>query len=153
MKIRSTVPWLLFLATLACLAVALAPRRSQHAKLLYLHLYSTQHSIHNPPFELEPHPRENECIATIAIVPGVEFYADLPNHHEPSMQISGKVTNRHDSIGGAFRIIMEDSGLSIVHDQTEPMPLNVLAPIDPNDEVFLAISNRDDPYSLDYKIE
>ena len=125
---------------------------ARSAEVYYLHLYSTLYDIHVPVQQYSRDDEEtpdNECIATIAISPGVSFFANIPNHYEPSIRIEGVVMKDSDSFYGSFKIWLEGVDVAYLHEQTSSIPTDILVPIEVSGSDFhFAISARQDPYSL-----
>jgi hypothetical protein len=149
---RFSLQSLMLFVTLVCVVAGWIIDRSRPAEILYLHLYSTRYDDHRL-WGHQNQPRKNECFATVAISPGIEFYADVPNYYYPEFQVHGTVTKRSNSFSGAFTIFAADPGTAISHDQTASGSLDILIPFGPDDREFhFAISHSSDPYSLDYKL-
>lgn len=126
------------------------------ADIYYLHLYSTLYDINVPARDYGKSEnrkrKENQCIATLAVSPGVRFYADLPNHYEPSIRIDGLMTMRKESFDGAITIDVEGVDVAYSHKQTSSVPPDILVRM--GEEPFhFAISGESDPYALDYTID
>lgn len=130
--------------------------QDRSADIYYLHLYSTLYDINVPASDYgkseNRKQKKNQCIATIVVSPGVRFYANLPNHYEPSIRIDGMMKVRGESFDGTFTIDLEGVDVAYSHKQTSSVPPDVLVRL--GDEPFhFAISLEPDPYALEYKID
>jgi hypothetical protein len=150
--LQSIVLFILFSTVTGCQTV---PKQTERAAdgVYFLHLYSNRYDIHRPVKDYTKD-EDNECIATIAVASGVEFYANLPNHYEPEIKMEGKVLRRNDYFESAFTILVQDVGPTYFHKQNTPVPIDILVPLSHSDgEFHFAISRHADPYKLDVRIK
>jgi hypothetical protein len=126
------------------------------SNIYYFHLYSTLYDINVPARDYgkseNRRRKENQRIATIAVSPGIKFYAELPNHYEPSIRISGLITEAKQSFGGSLTIAVEGVDVAYSHEQTTAIPRDALVQLGAEPFHF-AISKEQDPYSLDYNLD
>ena len=153
---RFTLLSLLLLMTLVAVVLGWIVDRSRSPEIWYLHIYSTRYDIYSSATTKDYKPKHtNQCVATIAISPGVKFHANLPDHYEPELEICGLVTKQGKAFGGAFRISVADVGTAFNYDHVSTTPLDVLIPFgvpgNGPEEFFFAIAHESDPYALDWK--
>lgn len=124
--------------------------------IYYFHLYSTYYDIHVPARDYGKSDnrkrKENQCLVTIAVSPCIKFYADLPNHYEPSIRIEGLISESDKAFIGSVRVDLEGVDVAYSHEQNTPMPLDTLVQLG-SEPFHFAISKKKDPYSLDYNLD
>ena len=123
-RMRFALSTLLLLVTLFGLTIALWLEWTRKPEILYLHLYSNRYDISHPVGKLPPPPRDWECIATISMISGAPFYADIPCHDEPMMILEGTVVRRGNLVGTNFTIEVSGVDVAYRHKQNSPVPLN-----------------------------
>lgn len=97
---------------------------------LYLHLYSNRYDIHSVSSKLPPPPRDFQCILTLALHPEKHIFANIPNHYEPEIEISGKVNRREDTLTGSLKFAVQDVGIAYIHEHQRPIKLGQFEPFD-----------------------
>lgn len=141
---RFALSTILLLVTISGLSFALWMERTRKPDVLYLHLYSNRYDIYSMG-KLPPHPRDWQRIATISVVSGADFYADLPCHYEPEMSMAGTITLRGSRVDTNFTIDVADVGPAYRHEQKTPVPLNSVHDFGDGDFKFSISDNPDGP--------
>ncbi len=145
---RRTVTLVLFAVLLVGSIVGaashFATKSSRSSEMLYLHVYSDRYNIYTMSSRLAAPPRPWQCIATIGVMPGSQFFANLPNHYEPEMEFYGVISKKGDTIETDFVILLADPGGAIEHKQTAPVALETFVPCW-NDEFCFNITQSREP--------
>ena len=129
--------------SLCCCAMLLVPNEPLGTPL-YLHIYSNRYAIHSMTSDLPPHPRPFQRIATIGVWSGREFFAVLPNHYEPEMEIRGTVVKRGDVLDTNFTLWVQDVGNALEHKQHQPISINKFEPFGFEGEFYFAVADTTD---------
>jgi len=115
----------LLFVTIICLAIALWLERARTPDVLYLHLFSNRYDIHSMRGAGSPS-RDWQCIATVSVVSGAPFFADIPCHYEPTMSMQGTIDRHGELVNSKFSIDVADVGPAYHHEQYVPVKLNNL---------------------------
>lgn len=118
------------IASLLGLCVVAPGSNGDRNAALYLHLYSNRYDIHSMSSKLPPPPRDFQCILTLALHPGMHVFANIPNHYEPEIEISGKVNRREDTLTGSLTFVVADVGIAYIHEHQKPIKLGQFEPFD-----------------------
>ena len=125
MPMRFSLSTALLLVTIVSLAMALWLEWTREPDVLYLHLYSNRYDIHSMG-DAPPPPRNWQCIATISVVSGASFYANIPCHYEPAMSLVGTFDRHGDMVRTQISIDVADVGPAFRHEEDSLIPLNRL---------------------------
>jgi hypothetical protein len=119
----------------------------------YLHIYSTRyenHDISETYGRGERYvPRENRRLATISVTPGIPFFAELPNHYEPEIQIKGSLGVDAGRATGTLDLLVLGVDVAYLHEQRSAFSLNELVGLDGVDDFSFALSASTHPYAID----
>ena len=136
----------LVFVTITCLAIALWLEKARTPNVLYLHLYSNRYDIHSMRAAGST-PRDWQRIATVSVVSGAPFLADIPCHYEPAMTMKGTIDRSGESVSSKFSIDVADVGPAYHHEQFVPVELNDLLDFGESEFKF-SISDIPDGQSL-----
>lgn len=144
--------------TLVAVCAAWYVEASRRPRIHYLHIYSTRYERNYVPYDADwdrrdPKFRQNSRIATVAFLPGQPIDEVLHMHYDPEVEVIGQLQIEGELAVGQLNLFIHDPGLGLAHQQTSPVELDRLHPVEGSAKEFhFAVSAHSDPFALDYRL-